>query len=457
MPTREAHKPSIRSSRPKPGYRRALPALEAARRSRRVSARSLAADIGCSAVLLSKIEKGELRASPELQVALASLFDASLDELFADAEARTWLTCIEAAQKVGVQKSTILRAIYKGTLDIGDPSPRPPYRIPAAALTRWNDERRSRPPGQLILTCDGCGTPFRRWRSHGATLSGQYFCSKKCELQSEPATAFRKERHEQHFQHVRDRLLSVAGACGSPGCSDQACDVPPGQCHRRVCNRRVNRASQTSTEHCWVRGHPIKYCSATCGVLDKFERGLRPHDAFYADLEALKAEHGLFTLRECARRLNRAPHTVLHHVRAFKLGRRVEGSGPGGIWLLTEDELNQVAQKMAESPKSQLHNDFRWRGRWAHRRFGTTKYYGHLGAAYGHMGAEAGIEAGRALRGGRPPAATPEQQQEMLLLGRQGLPVREIAQRVFGDERYKNRVHRFLRVRRFAPQNKSVP
>ena len=62
---------------------------------------------------------------------------------------------------------------------------------------------------------------------------------------------------------------------------------------------------------------------------------------------------------------------------------------------------------------------------------------------YGRLGAAAGIDAGRA-KGGRPPKSTGLQQQQMLKLYGEGKSVREIAREVFGDERFKNRVHGFL-------------
>jgi hypothetical protein len=72
---------------------------------------------------------------------------------------------------------------------------------------------------------------------------------------------------------------------------------------------------------------------------------------------------------------------------------------------------------------------------------GRKRVFGRLG---GKKGASHGIEAGRA-KGGRPPKSTPEQQQAMLLLDREGLSTRDIAEHVFGDPRYKDRVARFLR------------
>jgi hypothetical protein len=66
-----------------------------------------------------------------------------------------------------------------------------------------------------------------------------------------------------------------------------------------------------------------------------------------------------------------------------------------------------------------------------------------LGRAGGVKGAAAGIDAGRA-KGGRPPNATPAQQRWMLALDRAGWSTRAIAEEVFGDARFKNRVWRFL-------------
>jgi hypothetical protein len=67
----------------------------------------------------------------------------------------------------------------------------------------------------------------------------------------------------------------------------------------------------------------------------------------------------------------------------------------------------------------------RWLGRWG-----------------GKQGAAAGIEAGRA-KGGRPPKATPEQQQAMLRLLERGASYRTVARIVFGHARFKNRVAAF--------------
>jgi hypothetical protein len=66
-----------------------------------------------------------------------------------------------------------------------------------------------------------------------------------------------------------------------------------------------------------------------------------------------------------------------------------------------------------------------------------------LGRWNGKYGAFAGKEAGRA-KGGRPPKATPQQQQAMFALNSQGKSSRAIAAEVFGDRRYHKRVQRFL-------------
>lgn len=68
----------------------------------------------------------------------------------------------------------------------------------------------------------------------------------------------------------------------------------------------------------------------------------------------------------------------------------------------------------------------RWLGRWA-----------------GPKGAEAGRTGG--AKGGRPTKATPEEQVAMFRLANEDRSLREIAELVFGDARYKDRVARYLR------------
>lgn len=68
-----------------------------------------------------------------------------------------------------------------------------------------------------------------------------------------------------------------------------------------------------------------------------------------------------------------------------------------------------------------------------------------LGTRYGHLGAQAGIEAAYlGLNPGPPPKATPDEQNEMRrLLDEGNHTLREIADRVFGDESLYARVYRF--------------
>jgi hypothetical protein len=65
-----------------------------------------------------------------------------------------------------------------------------------------------------------------------------------------------------------------------------------------------------------------------------------------------------------------------------------------------------------------------------------------LGRVNGHKGTIGGIDASGL--GGAPPVSTPKQQQLMYELHGQGQSMRVIAELVFGDARFKDRVARFL-------------
>jgi transposase len=107
----------------------------------------------------------------------------------------------------------------------------------------------------------------------------------------------------------------------------------------------------------------------------------------------------------------------------------------------TEEYRQSHADKMTAT-MNELYADPRRKAEWVRARHTypglppNTRYYGYLGAG-------AGIEAGRA-KGGRKPKATPEQQQQMLCLDRDGLSLRAIAEKVFGDRDLYKRVERFL-------------
>ena len=74
---------------------------------------------------------------------------------------------------------------------------------------------------------------------------------------------------------LREKILANAGGrCGSPGCSDPDCKVPPGQCHRPGCTERATIASQTWEAQRRVAGHSMMYCSRRCrGLASKDELG----------------------------------------------------------------------------------------------------------------------------------------------------------------------------------------
>jgi hypothetical protein len=119
---------------------------------------------------------------------------------------------------------------------------------------------------------------------------------------------------------------------------------------------------------------------------------------------------------------------------------------PRGRAIIAQGSWDRLDPKQRRRRMSQLlasHLTPEGVARWYWRRHKSTKLYGRLGREYGIQGAADGIEAGRA-KGGRHPLSTPEQQQEMYRLSLEGRSIREIAEAVFGDARYRNRVHRFL-------------
>ncbi len=97
------------------------------------------------APFLSMLERGEARADPQLQAAIAEKLDtADLDALFApveDAPVHDWMSVSKAATYCGVHFDTIKRALDNNELPDNALSGRAggsAHRIPIPALDEWN-------------------------------------------------------------------------------------------------------------------------------------------------------------------------------------------------------------------------------------------------------------------------------------------------------------------------------
>jgi hypothetical protein len=159
-------------------------------------------------------------------------------------------------------------------------------------------------------------------------------------------------------------------------------------------------------------------------------------------------------MSDAEKRLDRTRLTIAVLAKKLGVGRQLVGVG-SGAWFFTDGELELIRHRMSRAPSVSIHTDPRRRADWYHRRFGSTKMYGRLGATSGHLGAAAGIEAGR-RKGGRPPAASEEQREEMKKLLSEGKTVREVAADVFGDAALYGRVHRYRAVVRRERQLRPV-
>jgi transcriptional regulator with XRE-family HTH domain len=309
--------------------------------------------------------------------------------------------------------------------------------VPVEALFDRLEPRPARSE-QVSNTCATCG---RKFRVRPSAARRRFHCSRSCLLADPRIPAKSREAQDRLYGNLRAGLIRAAGGCGSPLCTDRDCAVPFGHCHRDGCGRPVAIARATSRERRHVLGQPLMFCSRECsGTTQGSKAWIRRQE----DFEKLRSSDGLRTMSEAEAYLDRSRLTIAVLAKKLGIGLREPGvRGQGARWLFSDEELDLIAERMQKAPTAALHADPRGRATWYFHRFRSTRLYGRLGTDAGALGAADGIEAGRA-KGGRPPKSTPEQQQEMLRLDKAGLGTREIAERVFGDSRFKNRVHRFL-------------
>jgi hypothetical protein len=172
------------------------------------------------------------------------------------------------------------------------------------------------------------------------------------------------------WAELRRSLLTEAGGCGSPTCSDPDCQVKPGACHRPGCTENAAIAVDTCNDRRWVRGYPTKYCSGACAAIDN-----RPHERFKLELERLRDE-GLYDVETVASELDRAPQTVLRHVHLLGLGQW--GAGFGQCFL-SRKEIELLRERIIDDPRRPTWTDRKLRAVWQHHRHGDTSRYGALG------------------------------------------------------------------------------
>lgn len=280
---------------------------------------------------------------------------------------------------------------------------------------------------------------------------------------------------------VTDPLLETRGRCGVPGCADATCDVAFGSCHCG-CGAVTPIATLTKSERGQIRGLPLMYATKSCAL-----RGRGACAAIEARRDAVVARYTAgSTIKSIATELRISPGTVTDDLKARGIARRPGGPriypapaarlcacGCGrvftpargldvarGFGLYASRECFARATRRHPDPAPRrcpgCGNIFTpkfpaWadqvcdsRSCAAVHRLPPRLRQKAIGRRLGHLGAEQGRSAGRA--GGRPPTMSREQAAEIWRLHAQGVPYREIAAAVFGDERLKDRVARAVRA-----------
>ena len=370
-----------------------------------LTAREAAKHAGVSIpTLLQAIESGELRP-----------LEAHAPPSSADRLPET-MGAFEVARLAGVHRRTIVKAIRDGRLPAtrardGSWQIEPEaavafanskrkiarHRIPVDEVERWAAVYRSRrASGSVQLRCDHCGGRFNAFRSRPAHAHS--YCSQAC-----------------YFAALRAPLISRAGGCGSPTCSDPACSLEHGSCHRPGCDAAAHVAGFTAARYDWVLGYPTRYCSQRCAVLAR-NKGLPWAKA----LAEFKQAEGLIDAKEAGQRLNRAPAVVMGHARRLGVGRRIDGFGRTGSWLFSCDDLERIEAYLETNAMSQKHENPLFHAEWYKGRFGSTRAYGRLAAA---------IASTRGKKVGRPGLPS-EQAERVRALVAEGKTQRYIAYRL---------------------------
>jgi transcriptional regulator with XRE-family HTH domain/AcrR family transcriptional regulator len=402
---REQHEPVDR-------YRYArVPELRRCRERLGRSLRSLATQVPMPAPTLARVERGVLRASSARQERLAEIFGVGVDAIFCPAEPppleernrqivdlyRDGLTTEQVGNRVGLSKSRVRRILEQS----GQPRRAAKQRRAASVIDeivrRYIDEQQGTPTIAREL-----GIP----RSTVALYLAQ------------AGVVMRPPGGRRKHPRPRPRRCAHCDRWFTPPDAAQVARGDGRFC-TRLCARRDERARESTRAASVAR-----------------------HRALKAAADQIRAADDAMTTADVAEELRISPNTVLRYIRDGKLRAQLHAIEGERIYFIKRANFDRFKQE--EWPrrwKAVEDNLAAWGAYppgWS--RQSRLRWQGRQG---GPRGAAAGIEmAWRSL--GRPPLSTPEQQQEMLRLHREGLPSRKIAESVFGDPKYKDRVRRFL-------------
>lgn len=373
---------------PLSGYRYALPALRQTREARELSGRGLAFTVGMPVQTLSRVERREIRCSPENQEAIAGTLGIPVLELFAEDEGSSRRlserrervrqlyaeghSSVEIARLERIDKGTVLK-----DLDVLDPTRRERRQrtIPRERLEvvrrLYVDERRA--PQAIAEELGISRTLVRMYLDRlGVTRRTRSDAKRKYPL-PEPRSCER---------------------CGETFKPEHPCEGG-----RQFCSRKCARASERMRA-------------------DARDGAREQHKAAREALGAVKADAEWRTVdtQELSALIGRAPNTISGKdvpAGRLKAEKRMFGNEYRLLFSLDQPGIPGRARQV------------------------------HLGRKNGYKGAAAGIESGRA-KGGRKTTLTPEQQQKIIELDKEQRSTREIAEQVLGDRSKHLRVWRHL-------------
>jgi hypothetical protein len=339
-----------------------------------------------------------------------------------------------------------------------------PCRLDATILAQWQAARARKAAALYMETqCVECGATMLRLRSGMcSSKTGHRFCEQHSHL------ALSKAR-EGAVAARRARVQELAAAGWTDGAMATELQVSRSliRLDRKALNlparplghpRKHPAPTERRCEGCGERFTPRdasqvargdgRYCTPACARGSEQERRLRHaaaiarHRVAKERVDRIRTAEDTMTTSAVAADLKISPNTVLAYIKAGEIPAELRQIEAERIYFVRRADFARFKKEQWPQLRAAAMAFYEERGFYppAWTRRSQLRWQGRQGGA---KGGPAGIEAGRA-KGGRPPISTPEQQQEMLRLDREGLSKRVIAERVFGASRYKDRVARFL-------------